>query len=142
MRIRLPLLIVAAMACVAMGAKLKPMSHGDRFPGTWTITITPSDSDARQPGVKPFDEELTFNPNEMSTKVLQQHGFKTAPYDADTSGAIGPATFKCKQTSDAEGTIEWQGLTTTGDDLSGTLVWTKKDGSIIHYDFKGEKKAS
>ena len=146
MRFRLSILFLAAAVCVGAGpqpgSRWKPLSHGDRFPGKWAITITPSGSDANLPGVKEFKEELTFDNTNMSTKVLEKQGFKTAPYEADSSGAIGPATFKCKQESDKEGKIEWQGLTSTGDDLTGTLVWTKKDGPVVHYDFKGEKKAS
>jgi hypothetical protein len=134
--------MIAAATCLGAAPQWKPLSHGDRFPGTWLITVTPNGGDANLPGVKEFKEELTFNVTEMSTKTLEKRGFKTAPYDADTTAAFGPATFKCKQTSEKEGKIDWQGLTTTGDDLTGTLIWTDKDGKVIHYDFKGEKKAS
>jgi len=126
-----------AMACLA--TLPRAAMARDPFPGNWSITLTPSGTDGNLPGVKEIDEVLTFTSNDMSTKVLAQHGFGPAPYDEDTTG-YGPATFKCTQTSDKEGKIVWQG-TTTGQDMTGTMVWTKKDGSLVHYDFQGSKSS-
>jgi hypothetical protein len=141
MRIRLAVLICAAGACLAAGPQWRNLSRGERFAGSWAITLTPNGVDASQPGATKFDEVLTFNVNVMTTQELAKHGFKEASYDSDER-SFGPAKFNCTQTSDAEGKIEWQGLTSTGDDLQGTMTWTKKDGSVIHYDFSGNKKAS
>jgi hypothetical protein len=64
-------------------------------------------------------------------------GFAAAPFSEDV-GAYSPAKFTCTQTSDKEGKLDWSGFT-TGQDLTGTLTWTKADGTVIHYDLTGNK---
>jgi hypothetical protein len=124
-----------ALACLAGGRHISRLGSSDPYPGKWKISLTPGD-----PGAKPFDEELTFDPNgsQMSTKTLAKHGFGPAAYDEDTR-AMGQAKFSCKQTSDTEGKAAWQGYT-TGTDLTGTLIWTHKDGTAVTYDFSGSKE--
>ena len=84
-----------------------------------------------------FDETLTFGGDKLSAATLAARGFGPAEYQEDVRAA-GPAQFTCTQTSDAEGTAVWGGFT-TGQDIQGTLVWTKKDGTVIHYAFQGTK---
>jgi hypothetical protein len=131
------ILMCAAMACLA--AAPSAARAGDRLLGNWSVTLVPSGTDANQPGVKQFDETLTFTTNQFSTKVLAQCGFGPTDYQEDSTG-YGPSKFSCTQTSDKEGKIAWQG-TSTGQDITGTLVWTRKDGSVIHYDFQGSKSS-
>jgi hypothetical protein len=135
MRKAMVLAACLAIACVAAGPRVIKLA--DPFPGNWAISLIPNGTDANKPGVKGFDETLTFTVQQMTAKVMATHGFGPAPFDEDTR-RMGPATFTCTQTSDKEGTITWQGLT-TGQDLTGTMTWTKKDGSVIHYDYQGSK---
>lgn len=136
MRICLLFLMVSAFSTAACAAAPPTeLKSGDQLIGSWSITLTPSGSDAGLPGAKAFDEKLTFDGTNLSAKTLADHGFGPAAYQED-SRAFGPATFDCTQNSEKEGTIVWNGLT-TGQDLHGTLIWTKKDGTVIHYDFQG-----
>jgi len=132
---RLAIAFCAALVCVAAGPRAIKLGTGDPYPGTWNITLSPSDT-----GGKQFDEVLTFANNQLSAKVMATHGFGPAPYDEDIRG-LGQSKFSCKQTSDTEGKIDWQGYT-TGQDLTGTMTWTKKDGSVVHYDFTGSKSGT
>jgi len=114
------------------------MRPGDPFQGDWTVSITPSGDDANQPGVRHFDDTLTFTPDKFSSKYLADHGFKPADYTEDVR-MFGPAKFTSTQHSDTEGKIDWQG-TADANELTGTMTWTKKDGTEIHYDFTGGLK--
>ena len=46
-----------------------------------------------------------------------------------------------EQTDKGEGTAEWSG-TSTGVDITGDLKWTKADGTVLNYTFKGTKQPS
>ena len=133
----IPLLAVFAISGMVLAAP----GGNDPWIGSWTVTATPSGLDANLPGAKTFNETLKFDGAKMSVKVLADKGFGPAEYQEDVS-AIGTATFDCTQTSDKEGKIVWHGMTTTSQDLQGTLVWTRKDGTIIHYDLTGNKSGT
>jgi hypothetical protein len=47
-------------------------------------------------------------------------------------------TFKTEQESGTEGKAVWTG-TVRGNDIEGKMIWTKKDGSVLTYTFKGDK---
>jgi hypothetical protein len=131
-------LVCTTLTCVAATRRPSGLMSGDPFMGDWKITLTPSGSDANSPGVKQFDETLTFTGDKLSAKTLgADHGFKPGGYNEDVR-AYGPAKFDSTQESDKEGHIAWTG-TEDGGQLTGTMVWTKKDGKEIHYDFQGSK---
>jgi hypothetical protein len=132
------LLSLALLTITSMAFAPRPLLKGDPWLGTWKVKLTPSGDDANKPGVKEIDEELTFTQDEMSTKTLAAKGFKPAKFDEDTT-VMGPATMKCTQTSNTDGKLEWMG-TATGQDMTGNVVWTKKDETQIHYDIQGAKK--
>jgi hypothetical protein len=129
------LLMCFAVACVAASPRL--MKAGDPFMGSWTVNLTPTGDDANKPGVKAFAETFTFTGDTFSTKTMSAQGFGGAPYQEDVR-AYGPATFTATQTSSTQGKLEWAG-TTAGQDMTGTVVWTKPDGTVIHYDYTGNK---
>jgi hypothetical protein len=135
---RIAFLTILATACLAAAPVPGKLKTGDPFYGKWKITVTPNGTDANLPGVKEFDETLEFTPEKMSAKVMGEHGFKPADYNEDLR-VYGPAKFTCTQNSDKEGKAEWGGFT-TGTEMQGTLVWTKKDGTIVHYDFTGDQQ--
>src|ERR1700722_1717666 len=114
------------------------LASGDPLIGDWKITVTPSGSDANSPGVKEFEETLSFEGSKLNAKTLAaDHAFKPGSYNEDVR-AYGPAKFDSTLSSDKEGSVAWNG-TMDGGELTGTMVWTKKDGKEIHYDFKGNK---
>jgi hypothetical protein len=130
------------LTCLAIfflaGPAVRPLLARDPFEGDWTATITPSGTDANQPGARKFDDTLTFTPTKFSSKYLADHGFKPADYQEDVR-MYGPAKFNSTQTSDKEGKIDWEG-TADANELTGTMTWTRKDGTVIHYDIQGSKK--
>jgi hypothetical protein len=109
----------------------------DAFEGsTWQVTVTPDD-DARGAGERPFDDTLTFKGGKFTSEKLAAKGF--APVDFDEDSRRGPlAAFTANTKSKANGTAKWTG-TTTGADLSGDLVWTKADGSVVNFTFTSAK---
>jgi hypothetical protein len=135
MRKEMAILVCLLIGSLAAGPRVIKLA--DPLQGTWAINLTPNGTDANIRGVKAFPETLTFTAYMFSTKTLADHGFGPVQYDEDTR-AFGPATFKCTQTSDKEGKIVWQGMT-TGQDITGTIVWTKADGTVVHYDYQGNK---
>jgi len=110
----------------------------DPFEGTtWTVTLTPDD-DARGAGERPFDDTLIFKGSKFSSEHFKAKGFDAIEFDSDTTR--GPvATFTANTKSEKNGTAKWTG-STTGPTISGDLVWTKADGSVVNYSFTGEKK--
>jgi hypothetical protein len=111
----------------------------DPFEGTtWHITVTPDD-DARGSGERGFDDTLTFKAGKFTSDTFKAKGFDAIDFDSDTRR--GPlAAFTANTKSDSNGTAKWTG-TTTGSDISGNLVWTKADGSVVNFSFTGEKKS-
>jgi hypothetical protein len=134
---RKQMVILACLVIGCLAARPRLLKLADPFPGTWAITLTPNGTDANIPGTKAFDETLIFTANDLTAKTLATHGFGAGQYNEDVR-PMGVATFTCTQTSDKEGTIAWQGMT-TGQDLSGTMTWTKKSGTVVHYDYQGNK---
>ena len=56
----------------------------------------------------------------------------------DTRGGIA-ATFEAEGTGKkTKAKIKWSG-TSTGRDITGAMTWTKPDGSVVEFTFKGEK---
>lgn len=126
----LPLLMILSVLSLAMTAQL--------FEGTrWKIKVTPDD-EARKAGEKAFDDTITFKGSKFTSDALAKQGFTPTPYDEDTRGNVGPATFKADATSPTAGTAKWSG-TIAVQQMTGQLVWTKKDGSTVTFTISGEK---
>jgi hypothetical protein len=132
--------LLTCLAVICLAAAPRPLRVGDPLQGDWPSTLTPSGSDANMPGVREFKDTLTFTPTQFSSKYLKDHGFKPADYDEDVR-AYGPAKFKSTQTSDKEGKAEWEGVV-DANQITGTLKWTKKDGTVVHYDIQGSLKGT
>jgi hypothetical protein len=128
---------VLLLGAVGLASPPHRLKAGDPWPGKWNITVTPGADSQNTAGVVKFEETLTFTISQMSVKTLADKGFAAADYTEDV-GAYSPAKFACTQKSDKEGKLEWSGFT-TGQDLTGNLTWTKADGTVVHYDFTGNK---
>jgi hypothetical protein len=110
----------------------------DPFEGTaWHITVTPDD-DARGAGERPFEDNITFKASKFLSEHFKDKGFDAVEFDSDTRR--GPlAAFTVNAKSDKNGTLKWTG-STTGPTISGDLVWTKADGSVVNFSYTGDKK--
>ncbi|MGH7178771.1 MAG: hypothetical protein ACREJC_15440 [Tepidisphaeraceae bacterium] len=114
-----------------------PARAADPFEGnSWKVSVVP-DEDSRGQGGKDFDDLLVFKGGKLTSTECQKRGFAPAEYQEDTRR--GPvAKFSAEMSSDKEGTCAWSGMV-TGADISGVMTWTKKDGTIVRYTFKGER---
>jgi hypothetical protein len=85
---------------------------------------------------KDFKETLTFADGNI-TLSAPKVGDSASPYSVTKAGEKD-LTFKAERVSDGEGTSVWTG-TVHGKDIAGKLIWTKNDGSVFTYSFKGNK---
>jgi hypothetical protein len=109
-----------------------------RLDGTsWKVEVNP-DGMAKEKGEKDFHETLTFGDGKLMTVEGPKLGFETVPYRLSRSGD-NDWSFVAEQMSGAQGKYVWAGTVHEGD-VRGKLVWTKRDGSVVTYTFKGDKK--
>jgi hypothetical protein len=125
----------ALAACVFAPRSLAHVL-GDPFEGKWKVKVEP-DEDSRKTGEKDYDDTFTFKANKFTSEACKKKGFGEVAYDEDTR-RFGPATFTAESKSEKEGTAKWSG-TVTVNEMTGELTITKKDGSTVHYTFKGSK---
>jgi hypothetical protein len=104
---------------------------------SWKVDVNP-DGMAKDKGEKDFHDTFTFADDNLMTSESQKLGFGSAPYKLSRSGDKDWG-FSAEQASDTQGTYHWSG-TIHGGDMRGKLVWTKPDGTVLTYTFKGDKK--
>jgi hypothetical protein len=102
---------------------------------SWKVGVEP-DSMAKDKGEKEFKATMTFADGNVSLSAPKV-GFEASPYNVTKAGEKD-FTFKAERGSMGEGTSVWTG-TVHGNELEGKLIWTKNDGSVLTYDFKGKK---
>jgi len=102
---------------------------------SWKLDVEP-DSMAQSKGEKQFKETLTFADGNITVSAPRV-GFEATPYSVTKAGEKD-FTFKAERTSAGEGNSVWTG-TVHGNNLEGKLIWTKNDGSVLTYTFKGTK---
>ena len=102
---------------------------------SWKLEVKPDDM-ARDKKEKDFKETLTFADGNI-TLSAPKVGSAASPYSVTRSGEKD-VTFKAERVSYGEGNSVWTG-TVHGNDLEGKLIWTKSDGSVFTYSFKGNK---
>jgi len=103
----------------------------------WQITITP-DAAAKKAGEKPSKDALIFKGGQMTSTACVKYGFTPSAYT--TAGTGASSSFQTEQTSAKEGKMTWSGQA-SGNTISGTAVWTKKNGQVLNSTFTGKKKA-
>lgn len=109
-----------------------PAIAADAIEGTvWKIKLTATD------GGKDFADVLHFKGSLFTDDELAKKGFMPANIDENTT-RFGPATFEVKAESKTDGSVKWNG-SISADQMTGTLVWTKADGSTLNYSFTGER---
>ena len=83
-------------------------------------------------------DTLLFVDGTFESTDCRQWGFTAAPYTA--TDADGTVSFSAEAASESEGTASWTG-TITGDQISGTMVWSKEGQEPITYTFSGAAAA-
>ena len=126
------LAVLAILVCtVAIASSQVAVLDGT----SWKVEVEP-DSMAKDNGEKEFKERLTFADGNVSLSAPKV-GFEASPYSVTKAGEKS-WTFKAERASAGEGSSVWTG-TTHGDELEGKLIWTKNDGAVLTYTFKGHK---
>jgi hypothetical protein len=136
MRMRQIAVVVMLFASLVAVNSVRAVGR-DAFNGTWKVIVTPDD-DASKAGAKQFKDTLMFKASQFESTTLKAKGFKAHEYEEDTRSGIA-ATFKCEVKGDKEGSVKWTG-TATGTQIKGELEWTKPDGTVLKYEFTGEKQ--
>jgi hypothetical protein len=102
----------------------------DQFDGKWAVTVTSDDG-------KTYDDTLTFAGGKFISQKQKSMGFTETEYDADVRGGQA-ATFTATAKSKKEGSAKWTG-TVAATEINGTLEWTKADGSVVNYTYRGSR---
>jgi hypothetical protein len=118
------IVITVCSLCLALGR--------DALVGKWKATLIADDS-GRQ-----TTDNLTFKGRKFTSENQAKEGFETSNYDDKPAPAGLSAQFDVTLTNKAGDTAKWSGLS-TGSEMSGTLVVTKKDGTVISYTIKATK---
>jgi hypothetical protein len=79
-------------------------------------------------------DELIFKDGTFFSTECENYGFTPAKYESRAKGGV--ILFKSALTSGKEGKTEWEGAV-TGDEISGTMFWTKEGQEPIIYTYKG-----
>jgi len=102
---------------------------------SWKLSVAP-DSMAKGKGAEEFKPTMTFA--EGNVTLTESKGtFDPSPYSVEKSDKK-ELTFKTEQTSPTEGTSLWTG-TIHENSMEGKRIWTKLNGEVWTYTFKGEK---
>ena len=129
-------LVVSALLLAALWFALPSRVVAAGLDGKWKIKVDP-DEDAAKAHEKEFDDVIVFKADKFWSESQKKKGFAEAVYEEDTR-RFGPSTFTAEAKSEKEGKVKWTG-TATAADITGEMTWTKKDGTVMHYTFKGEK---
>ena len=102
---------------------------------SWKVNVEP-DSMTKDKGEKQFKETLTFAGGNMSLTAAKVSG-ESSPYSVTKAGEKD-WTFKSERTTTGEGNSIMTG-TVHEKEMEGKLIWTKNDGAVMTYTFKGNK---
>jgi len=119
----------AAAPAGKVKAPAKPSDPSEQ--GTWKVRVTP-DADAAAKGEKEFDDTLILHKGKFRSAACVPYGFDTASYRVEAG------TWMADAQSPKEGKNHWHGEV-SGDSVSGRLTWTKADGMILNYTFRGTR---
>jgi len=103
---------------------------------SWKLEVEP-DSMAKGKGAEQFKPTMTFADGKVSL-TDSKGAFEASAYTVEKSDKK-EWTFKTVQTSSTEGTSVWTG-TIHESTIEGKRIWTKLNGEVWTYTFKGEKK--
>ena len=104
----------------------------------WTVKVVP-DKAAMAKGEKEYSDTLVFSQNKVSMTEATNKGYKPSNYTVTKSGTGFKVT--ADQGSDMDGKVALN-ADIAGQNIKGTLVCTKKDGTILNYTFDGRQDAA
>ncbi|MEW6143896.1 MAG: hypothetical protein AB1598_02645 [Thermodesulfobacteriota bacterium] len=119
--------------CVSfIGASLNTASAGEALDGrTFSVELIETGQN------ETAKDELIFKDGTFFSTECEQYGFTPAKYESKSKDGV--ILFKSALTSGKEGKTEWEGAV-TGDEITGTMFWTKEGQEPIIYTYKGAIK--
>ena len=134
-------LVCLVGVCLVLGAQTQSASSSLKglkgLEGTrWAVIVTPDEA-AISKGEKIYNDTLVFSGSKVTMTECVAYGFGPSAYTAAKSGDSW--SFSTDQVSEKEGKTRWA-AEMKGDSVKGTLVWTKKDGTVFNYAFGGKKE--
>ena len=131
--------LLSMLVFLAVGVALagSDSAKGKDLDGTkWIVKVTP-DEVAVKKGEQAFKDTLSFDKGNVEMSECVKDGFAASPYTVEKKGE-GWA-FETGQKSEKGDRSAWKGKI-QGEKITGTMVWTKSDGSVVHYGFEGAKQ--
>ena len=129
---RMAKMLVMLVCVLGIVASVQAMMARDALIGKWKATVTPDD------GGKETTDNITFKGGKFSSENEKADGYEDATYEDDPSPQGISAKFSVTLKNKAGDTATWTGFS-TGTEMDGTLVVTKKDGGKTSYAFKASK---
>jgi len=129
------IVIASALLTVASASFADAPTQAD-FSGVWRVTFTP-DSSTQAEGQQSFRDALMFHQGQLTAEAFGKFGFRPGTYA--TSDANGSPSFVSMLVSSDRGETVWSGELLDEDNLSGSLVWVRPDGSTFRYALVGER---
>lgn len=135
-RILVGTLIGLSLGWLAAGRMSWGQSTLHPLVGTWNVTCTPDEMNSE---TREFKDTLTIKPDDTFVSAnMKKKGFADGRVEEDTR-RFGPTKWNVTIKSDKKESIYYQG-TADGNEMQGTMVWTKANGDKFNYTFKGEPK--
>jgi len=126
--------ILVLTLCVSIiGTNLDSAHADDSLDGkTFSIKINEHGKDGEV-----RDDVVIFKDGIFLSKDCEQYGFGAAPYEYRANDGV--TLFITSTKSEKEGEIQWEGKV-EGDEISGTMIWSKPGQEAIFYKYKGNLK--
>lgn len=125
-------LCVFVLCASLLGISIDAASADDSLDGrTFSVELTETSKNEAS------GDELIFKDGTFFSTECEQYGFTPAPYESKSKA--GEVLFKSTLTSGKEGKTEWEG-SVKGDEISGTMFWSKEGQDPIIYSYKGTIK--
>lgn len=125
-------LCIFSLCALLIGDNLNSALADDSLDGkTFIVELSESNKDETS------KDELIFKDGTFFSAECEQYGFTPASYESKSKGDT--ILFKSTANSDKEGKTEWEG-TVNGDEISGTMFWSKEGQDPIIYTYKGTLK--
>jgi len=109
----------------------------EAFLGVWAVEVTP-DQAAMAAGRNAFKDFVLFEADgKFTAEAFGPMGFGQSEFTVtELDGAM--YAFSTTMTNPTQGTLVWNGVR-QGNEIVGTLVWTKSDGAVGTYSFRAEQ---
>ncbi len=120
---------VFVLCASLLGTSIDTASADDSLDGkTFIVELSESNKDETS------KDELIFKDGTFFSAECEQYGFTPTSYESKSKGDT--ILFESTANSDKEGKTEWEG-SVNGDEISGTMIWSKQGQDPIIYTYKG-----